>query len=116
MFRKQQLDLIIAALLPVSVLGIGFLVFSTMAALNPGESANPAASGDYYRTPGKDGKWFGPEVLSDTLCAGQNSQYNQGQRKTHRLLRRPTLLIGIERRIGDLDPQHHGVPIIPTSP
>jgi len=78
MFRKQQLELIIAALLPVCVLGIGFLVFSARAGLVAGESATPVGSGAYYRNPGSNNKWFGPEVHSETLCAGVNSQYNQG--------------------------------------
>lgn len=74
MLGKQRLELFIAALLPVCVLGIGFIGFSVMAGLNPGETANPAASGSYYRSPGVSGTYFGSEIRSDTLCpgAGQN--------------------------------------------
>ncbi len=75
--RKQRrpLELFLTALLPVAVLLIGFFTFSLKAALNSGESANPAASGDYYRSPGKDGMYFGPEIYSDTLNGGR---FNNG--------------------------------------
>lgn len=75
--RKQSkpLELIMTALLPVAVLSIGFFTFSIRAALNSGESAYPEESGDYYRYPGKDGMYFGPEIYSDTLNGGR---FNNG--------------------------------------
>lgn len=72
---RKPLELILTALFPVAVLSIGFFTFSSKAGLNSGESAVPAASGDYYRAPGKDGMYFGPEIYSDTLNGGR---FNNG--------------------------------------
>jgi hypothetical protein len=76
--RKQRrpLELFLTAILPVAVLLIGFFTFSLHAGLRPGlETAYPSASGDYYRSPGKDGKYFGPQIYSDTLNGGR---FNNG--------------------------------------
>ncbi len=67
---RKRLELILTALLPVAVLSIGFVTFSSKAGLNSNETASPKASGDYYRAPGKDGMYFGPEVYSSTLNGG----------------------------------------------
>ena len=78
--RKRTLpknwDLIFDAFLLVVVLSIGFWNTYAKARLNPGERAQPANSGFYYRTPGVNGTWFGPEVNSLTLCAGVHNPYN----------------------------------------
>ena len=75
MFRKN-LDLIFNAFLLIVVLAIGFWNTYARARLNPGERAQPASSGSYYRTPGVNGKWFGPELNSLTLCEGVHNPYN----------------------------------------
>ena len=69
MFRKN-LDIIFDAFLLLTVLSIAFWNTYARARLNPGERAQPANSGFYYRTPGVNGKWFGPELNSLTLCKG----------------------------------------------
>ena len=58
------------------VLVIVFWTTYARARLNPGESAKPANSGFYYRTPGVNGKWFGPEINSLTLCPGVHNPFN----------------------------------------
>ena len=73
---RKNLDLILDAFLLVLVLGIAFWNSHARARLNPGESANPPSSGSYYRTPGVNGTWFGPELNSLTLCAGVHNPYN----------------------------------------
>ena len=75
--RKQRrpLELFLTAILPVMVLSFGFFTFSIKTGLNSGETASPSASGDYYRSPGTDGMYFGPEIYSDTLCGGR---FNEG--------------------------------------
>lgn len=75
MFRKN-LDVIFNGLLLLIVLGAAFWGRFAGAKLNPGERADPRASGEYYRTPGKNRKWFGPEVNSLTLCEGVHNLYN----------------------------------------
>ena len=67
---KKNLDIIFDAILLVIVLGIAFWSTYAGARLNPGERANPASSGSYYRTPGVNAQWFGPELNSLTLCEG----------------------------------------------
>lgn len=73
---RKNLDLIFNAFLLLAVLGIAFWSTFAKAKLNSSERAEPAASGAYYRTPGKNGKWFGPEVNSLTLCEGVHNPYN----------------------------------------
>ena len=66
---RKQLELILTALLPVMVLVIGFFVVTSKAEINRNrETADPELAGDYYRYPGKDGKYFGAEVNSSLLC------------------------------------------------
>jgi len=73
---RKNLDLIFDALLVMVVVGIGFWSSHARARLNTGERAHPANSGFYYRTPGVNGKWFGPEINSLTLCPGVHNPYN----------------------------------------
>lgn len=73
---QKNLDLIFDVFLLFVVLGVAFWSTFAKAKLNPGERAEPAASGVYYRTPGKSGMWFGPEINSLTLCEGVHNQYN----------------------------------------
>ena len=78
---RKPLELFLTAILPVAVLSIGFFTFSLKAKIYPGiEDAYPDESGAYYRTPGKDGMYFGPEIRSDTLTGGE---YNEGFEITH---------------------------------
>ena len=66
---RKQLELILTALLPVMVLVIGFFVVTSKAEINRNrETADPELAGDYYRYPGKDGKYFGAEINSSLLC------------------------------------------------
>ncbi len=74
--NHEYLNVLVAVLLPIVVLAIGFWGTLARARLNPGESAKPFGSGSYYRTPGKGGQWFGPEVNSLTLCPGVHNPYN----------------------------------------
>lgn len=63
---KKQLDLIVAVLLPVSILAIGFLRSRAMAG-NPAETFVPTACGNSYRS------WFGGETPhAPGYCPGQN--------------------------------------------
>ena len=73
---RKNLDLVFNALLLLIVLGVAFSGRFVGARLNSSERAQPAASGAYYRTPGKNGRWFGPEVNSLTLCEGVHNPYN----------------------------------------
>jgi len=73
---RKNLDLIFDGFLLITVLGIGFWSTFVNARLNPGERAQPASSGAYYRTPGTNGMWFGPEINSLTLCSGVHNPYN----------------------------------------
>ena len=73
---RKNLDLLLNILLLLIVIGVISWTKFAGAKLNPGERANPAASGKYYRTPGQDRKWFGPEVNSLTLCEGVHNLYN----------------------------------------
>ncbi len=69
-------DILFAALLSAVILAIAFWNTYARARLNPGETAEPRAAGAYYRTPGRNGQWFGPEVNSLTLCSGAHTPYN----------------------------------------
>lgn len=63
---KKRIDLIVAALLPVGILAIGFLISRAMAG-PPGQTFDPVACGPYY------GSWFGPETPNAPgYCPGQN--------------------------------------------
>ncbi|MCY4404502.1 MAG: hypothetical protein OXD54_18205 [Candidatus Poribacteria bacterium] len=73
---RKNIDLIIDAFLLIAVLGIAFWSTYAKAKLNPSERAEPGDSGAYYRTPGKNGRWFGPEINSLTLCKGVHNPYN----------------------------------------
>ena len=73
---RKNLDLIFDAFLLVLVLIIAFWNSHAGARLNPGERADPPSSGAYYRTPGVNGMWFGPELNSLTLCSGVHNPYN----------------------------------------
>jgi len=73
---RKNLDLIFNGLLLLIVLGIAFWSTFAKAKLNSNERAEPSASGAYYRTPGKNGKWFGSEINSLTLCKGVHNQFN----------------------------------------
>ncbi len=73
---RKNLDLIFDGFLLVLVLGIAFWNSHARARLNPGERAHPPSSGSYYRTPGVNGMWFGPELNSLTLCEGVHNPYN----------------------------------------
>ena len=77
MWRKN-LDLIFNGLLLLAILCVAFWGKFAGAKLNPQERAEPAASGAYYRTPGKNRKWFGPEINSLTLCKVHNPYNNRG--------------------------------------
>lgn len=76
MLRKQPFDLMIAALLPVFVLGIGYLIFSVQA---DQEIVSPTAANNYYNAPGTyeasvgANVWFGREVQSWILCESPNN-------------------------------------------
>ena len=69
-------DILFAALLPTVILGIALWNTYARARLNPGETAEPRDAGAYYRTPGRNRQWFGPEVNSLTLCPGVHNPYN----------------------------------------
>ena len=73
---RKNLDLIFDAFLLILVLGIVLWNNQARARLNPGERAHPPSSGSYYRTPGVNGMWFGPELNSLTLCEGVHNPYN----------------------------------------
>lgn len=73
---RKNIDIIFDMFLLFIVLGVVFWSTFAKAKLNPGERAEPAASGAYYRTPGKNRKWFGPEINSLTLCEGVHNIYN----------------------------------------
>ena len=61
---RKQLDLILAALIPVMVLAVGFLAVSSKAGLR--KDVNPEGATDYY------GNGFGPEINSNHLCPDAN--------------------------------------------
>ena len=75
MFQKN-LDLIFNVFLLIVIISVALWGKFAGARLNPQERADPPASGAYYRTPGKNGKWFGPEINSLTLCKGTHNLYN----------------------------------------
>ena len=73
---RKNIDIFLNLLLLCVVLCVGFWSTYAKAKLNPQERAVPAASGTYYRTPGKNNRWFGPEISSLTLCKGVHNIYN----------------------------------------
>ena len=88
MLKSNIFLLILAAFLPMAVLVVGSLVFPVGAGIHGvnrqegriilSETASPTGSGAYYRRPGRDGKWFGPEVESQVLCPGVRLTDNTG--------------------------------------
>ncbi len=67
---RKQSGLIIAALLPVMVLVIGFCVVTSKAGLDV--DVCPAGAEPYYGPPGVDGMYFGTEISSSDLCGVVN--------------------------------------------
>lgn len=84
---RKHLELILTASLPVMILIVGYLAVTSRATIRNSETAYPSGAAPYYRDDAEnnEGKHFGPEANSATVCPDfvnnpdvTNNEYNKG--------------------------------------